>query len=818
MVKEIWQVYKFGGSSLADGQCLLTVNEIIHQNESSNLVVVVSAMAGMTDQLVDYSKSKDNSILLKIEDRYRMTLKETINEKSIIKSLEDEFRNDLNTIKELAQSFSTEKISIEENQVLGFGEIWSSRLIRGILSQASSRDLNDRDLHLINPLDVITLYHTDMGANVDWAESEKSFNKVFSGKNGIFVMAGFIAKNSDSVPTNLGRNGSDYSASIIGSLAKARSVSIWTDTDGIMTADPNHIQTAKTIQQMSYDEAIELAYFGAEVIHEKTMLPLMNKGIPIYIRNTFNPESHGTEISSKVKGVKSVKGITTIDNIILVNIEGSGMIGVPGTAKRLFSCLSDAGISVILITQASSEHSICFAIDDKYSDQIESVLKVEFRTDFQNGNLQQLQIQENCSIIAVVGSGMTGTKGIAAQFFKAITQSEVNVMAIAQGSSEKNISVVVKKDDLNQAVQSVHNAFFTGKTELVIALAGFGNVGQEFYHQVEAQKDKIFKDFNLEINFVAIANSSHMILDEDISESDIASLIAKDQSCRASKVEDIIDFLDKTPADLKVFIDCSASDLIPDFYTECFQSGINVITANKKGLSGSLSRYKDIMRSAKDNKRTFLYETTAGAALPFIKSVKDISISGDVIEEIEGVFSGTLAYLFNSFDGSEPFSKIVSTAREQGYTEPDPRDDLSGMDVARKLAILAREMGLNIEVKDVEIENLVSQNHSDLSVVDYLEEMVNDDSIMEKRYKQANHDGKVLCYLARLNADGKASVKLEALSKEHPFSRLEGTENIIKYKTRRYSKHPLVHRGPGAGPEVTAAGIFSDLLAFLNTH
>ena len=296
MVKEIWQVYKFGGSSLADGKCLLTVNNIIHQNESSNLVVVVSAMAGMTDQLVDYSKSKDNSILLKIEDRYRRTLQETIHEKSIIKSLEDEFRNDLNTIKELAQSFSTEKISIEENQVLGFGELWSSRLIQGILSQASSSDLNDRDLHLINPFDVITLYPTDMGANVDWAESEKSFNKVFSGRNGIFVMAGFIAKNSDSVPTNLGRNGSDYSASIIGSLAKARSVSIWTDTDGIMTADPNQIQTAKTIKQMSYDEAIELAYFGAEVIHEKTMLPLMNKGIPIYIRNTFNPESHGTEI------------------------------------------------------------------------------------------------------------------------------------------------------------------------------------------------------------------------------------------------------------------------------------------------------------------------------------------------------------------------------------------------------------------------------------------------------------------------------------------------------------------------------------------
>ena len=812
-----WQIYKFGGSSLNDSDCINKVCNLIKENSSENLIVVVSAMSGVTNQLLDYSQSSDESILKTISDRYIQTVNKTLSDESFIENIINEFNQDLASIRERVSLDSNLTLDIENNQILGYGEIWSSKLIKNILNQASC-DLSDRDLHLINPLDVITVCHTDMGANIDWEESKKLFNKEFSNKEGIFIMGGFLARNSDSVATNLGRNGSDYSASIMGSLADAKDVSIWTDTNGIMTADPNQIQTAKTITRMSYDEAIELAYFGAEVIHEKTMLPLMNKGIPIYIRNTFNPESSGTKISSKVNGQQGVKGITTIDNITLVNIEGSGMIGVPGTAKRLFSCLSNAGISIILITQASSEHSICFAIDDKFSDQVESVIRDEFNNDFNNGNLQQLQIQKNCSIIAVVGSGMSGTKGIATQFFKAITQSEVNVMAIAQGSSEKNISVVVKKDDLRRAVKSVHNAFFIGKTDLIIALMGFGNVGQEFYRQVQEQKEIILKDFNVEINFIAITNSSHMILNKLISDSAIASLITKDESCQTSNTESIIDYLAKTPADIKVLIDCTASDYIPDLYTACFQSGINVITANKKGLSGPLSRYKDIFKSATDNKRTFLYETTAGAALPFIKSVKDLMISGDQVEEIEGVFSGTLSYLFNSYNGNVPFSKIVTDAKNQGYTEPDPREDLSGMDVARKLVILARELGHMIEVNHVEIENLVNEAHQGLSIESYLKEIVNDDAAIEDKLNQAVKDNKVLRYVAQLDHSGKASVKLEALSNNHPFSGLVGTENIIKFKTKRYSNYPLVHKGPGAGPEVTASGIFGDLFALFNIH
>ena len=814
MQENNWQIYKFGGSSLNNSDCILNVCNLIKENSSQNLIVVVSAMAGVTDQLVDYSESRNQSILDKIADRYRATINETIQEESIHEALLEEFSNDLKIINELAESYSEKSIKTEENQILGFGEIWSSRLIQGVLNESKDQ----RDIHLLNPLKIITLCQTEMGANVDWGESKKLLSESLSDKTGVFIMAGFIAMSSDSIATNLGRNGSDYSASIMGSLAEAESVSIWTDTDGIMTADPNQIESAKTIEQMSYDEAIELAYFGAEVIHEKTMSPLIDKDIPIYIRNTFNPESKVTQISSALIEGQSVKGITTIENITLVNIEGSGMIGVPGTAKRLFSCLSDAGISVILLTQASSEHSICFAIDEEFSDQIEDVIKDEFSDDFSIGNLQEIEIQNNASVIAVVGSGMTGTKGIAAQFFRAITESEVNVMAIAQGSSEKNISVVVNKDDLHRAVQFVHNAFFTGKAKLIIGLVGLGNVGEEFYRQVDAQKDNIYKDFNVEINFVAMSNSSHMILSDTISESDVASLMERDQSYQASDIGEIIEFLNDSPGNIKVLIDCTASDLIPDLYARCFEEKINVITANKKGLSGSIARYEDIIDSAQENKCNFLYETTAGAALPFIKSVKDFSASGDKIKEIEGVFSGTLAYLFNTFDGEKPFSEIVSNAKDKGYTEPDPRDDLSGMDVARKLVILAREMGQYIEVEDVEIENLVNKSHQDLSVEDYLKAMADDDEMMQSRYQKANNEGKALCYIAQLNGNGEASVTLKAIDQEHQFFGLEGTENIIKYNTERYSSYPLVHRGPGAGPEVTAAGIFSDLLALLNTH
>jgi len=573
-----------------------------------------------------------------------------------------------------------------------------------------------------------------------------------------------------------------------------------------MTGDPNQIDRAKIIEQMSYDEAMELAYFGAKVIHPKTMSPLMTKGIPIYIRNTFNPNSTGTKIVLESNECKSVKGMTTIDDLSLINLEGAGMIGVPGTAKRLFSCLSDAGISVVLITQASSEHSICFAINDKDSARIESVVRDEFLVDFENGNLQKLQIQDHCSIVAVVGSGMSGTKGIAAKFFRAMSDSRTNVMAIAQGSSEKNISAVVKTNDVSNAIHSMHQAFFDQSIDVNIGIIGYGNVGKEFFNQLQNQRKDLEEDSDIRLNIIAVSNSVNMTLkNKHIESNDLGGE-------QATNVLDLIDHISQSNGAIKILIDCTTSEDIPKIYKNAFISDIHVIAANKKGVSGSMDLYQEIMHYSKSTKKSFHYETTAGAGLPFIKTLQDLNMTGDQVNEIEGVFSGTLSYLFNNYDGELEFSKMVADAREKGFTEPDPRDDLSGMDVARKLVILAREMNLSIGISDVSVESLVPEKLRDISVDDYLEQLSEYDEAMNLRLAEARSNNKVLRYIAKLDSSGKASVKLDAISIDHPFAELKGSENVIKYMTDRYSDYPLVHKGPGAGAEVTAAGIFSDLL------
>jgi len=551
---------------------------------------------------------------------------------------------------------------------------------------------------------------------------------------------------------------------------------------------------------------MELAYFGAKVIHPKTMSPLMTKGIPIYIRNTFNPNSTGTKIVLESNECKSVKGMTTIDDLSLINLEGAGMIGVPGTAKRLFSCLSDAGISVVLITQASSEHSICFAINDKDSARIESVVRDEFLVDFENGNLQKLQIQDHCSIVAVVGSGMSGTKGIAAKFFRAMSDSRTNVMAIAQGSSEKNISAVVKTNDVSNAIHSMHQAFFDQSIDVNIGIIGYGNVGKEFFNQLQNQRKDLEEDSDIRLNIIAVSNSVNMTLkNKHIESNDLGGE-------QATNVLDLIDHISQSNGAIKILIDCTTSEDIPKIYKNAFISDIHVIAANKKGVSGSMDLYQEIMHYSKSTKKSFHYETTAGAGLPFIKTLQDLNMTGDQVNEIEGVFSGTLSYLFNNYDGELEFSKMVADAREKGFTEPDPRDDLSGMDVARKLVILAREMNLSIGISDVSVESLVPEKLRDISVDDYLEQLSEYDEAMNLRLAEARSNNKVLRYIAKLDSSGKASVKLDAISIDHPFAELKGSENVIKYMTDRYSDYPLVHKGPGAGAEVTAAGIFSDLL------
>ena len=814
MSQKDWQVYKFGGTSMKNADALEQVGNLVINSDAENLIVVVSAMGGMTDALLQFSETQDSKLIEDIQSLYIETSDSLVKNVSSRLSLIEAFKEDIQEIREIAKLKDHASLSIEENEILGFGEIWTSKLLHAYLSA-----MGEIETSWLNPMDFLIIQNEDMGANVNWSKSKEAFTHAIQDKSGKVIMGGFIASDIEGKSTNLGRNGSDYSASILGSLSEAQSVTIWTDVDGVLTGDPRVVNKARMIEQMTYDEAIELSYFGAEVIHPKTMAPLMHKEIPLYIRNTFNPESLGTSINSQQKNTRAVKGISTIKDIALLNLEGTGMIGVPGIVNRLGKVLQQANISIVLISQASSEHSICFAVRSKDAKTAADVIKQEFKDDFKNENLSAIQIEEDCSILAIVGSGMTGTKGIAARFFNAISLSKTNVIAIAQGSSEKNISIVIKSKDMNHATSFVHDAFFNSNKQISIGIMGYGSIGQELHKQILDERKILQERENISLDILALSNSQKMMLSEDnIDLKSASNVTEKIEALEQSNTNEMINHMLRQSAYGRIIIDCSASDEAPDEYSNIFENGISIVTANKKGLSGNIDRYKSIMNSKNLNEADFLYETTAGAALPFVKSVSDIASSSDSIKKIEGVFSGTLAYLFNSYDASMPFSELVNDALQQGFTEPDPRDDLSGMDVARKLVILAREMGLDMNVNDIHVESLVDPNHLSLSVNEYLEAMSSGDQAMNDRYQNALENNEKLSYVAQIDENGNASVSLKNLSNDHSFFSLKGTENIIAIHSDYYSNYPLVLRGPGAGREVTASGLFFDLLSIIRAQ
>ena len=814
MSQKDWQVYKFGGTSMKNADALEQVGNLVINSDAENLIVVVSAMGGMTDALLQFSETQDSKLIEDIQSLYIETSDSLVKNVSSRLSLIEAFKEDIQAIREIAKLKDHASLSIEENEILGFGEIWTSKLLHAYLSA-----LGEIESSWLNPMDFLTIQNEDMGANVNWSKSKEAFTQAIQDKSGKVIMGGFIASDIEGKSTNLGRNGSDYSASILGSLSEAESVTIWTDVDGVLTGDPRVVNQARMIEQMTYDEAIELSYFGAEVIHPKTMAPLMHKEIPLYIRNTFNPESLGTSINSQQNNTRAVKGISTIKDIALLNLEGTGMIGVPGIVNRLGKVLQQTNISIVLISQASSEHSICFAVRSKDAKTAADVIKQEFKDDFKNENLSAIQIEEDCSILAIVGSGMTGTKGIAARFFNAISLSKTNVIAIAQGSSEKNISIVIKSKDMNHATSFVHDAFFNSNKQIAIGIMGYGSIGQELHKQILDERKILQERENISLDILALSNSQKMMLSEDnIDLKSASNVTEKIEALEQSNTNEMINHISRRSAYGRIIIDCSASDEAPDEYSNIFENGISIVTANKKGLSGNIDRYKSIMNSKNLNEADFLYETTAGAALPFVKSVSDIASSSDSIKKIEGVFSGTLAYLFNSYDASMPFSELVNDALQQGFTEPDPRDDLSGMDVARKLVILAREMGLDMNVNDIHVESLVDPNHLSLSVNEYLEAMSSGDQAMNDRYQNALENNEKLSYVAQIDENGNASVSLKNLSNDHSFFSLKGTENIIAIHSDYYSNYPLVLRGPGAGREVTASGLFFDLLSIIRAQ
>ena len=818
--KSNWMVHKFGGTSVADAECFRRVAGLVRGQQGLRQGVVVSAMGGMTNSLLallDNAIASADSIeggVAAIRQRYVDTVADLLADGSEQKRVLGLFEAELKDISDILNSVALVKAAAKRSQdiVAGYGEIWSTRLLAAFLDQEKGTDPVGRDIAWIDARAVLVVEDNELGPAVDWEASGRLVAEHFPrSEKVIAIITGFIATDPEGLQTTLGRNGSDYSASIMGSLLRAQEITIWTDVAGVMSADPRRVPEAAVIHELTYNEAMELAYFGAKVIHPQTMSPAVRENIPIFIKSTFQPEAAGSRISVSADAGQPIKGITTVENVALVNLEGTGMIGVPGTADRLFGALRNAGISVILISQASSEHSICFCVPGDMANDVDTVVREAFVAELEQNQIQSVDIRTNCSILAVVGDGMAGTPGVASRFLGTLGNAGINVRAIAQGSSERNISAVIDTDVATRALRAAHAGFYLSKETVSLGLIGPGNVGATLLEQMASQVQHLQKDFNLDFRVRGIATSSRMLL------ADRAIDLSNWRGELQTNGQDL-DW-DRFNAHINAehlphaaIVDCTASNEVSDRYTQWFELGMHVVTANKKAQSGPLSYYDEMRNSRRSNQTHFLYETSCGAGLPIIHTLRDLVETGDDILAIEGIFSGTLAYLFNVFDGSVPFSAIVREARDNGYTEPDPRDDLSGMDVARKLIILARELGLRLELEDIAIESLVPAELESESVDGFLDALSNYDEGMLERLHEATAAGEVLRYVGSLDKDGHATVKLVSLPAEHSFAHINLTDNIVRFVSGRYSDNPLVVQGPGAGPAVTAAGVFADLL------
>ena len=834
-----WVVHKFGGSSVADAACFERVAAIVEspslvsasrsQHVRARVAVVLSACKGVTDELLELvalAERQDpiwRARLAGLRQRHAGIAAALLEARAAQQYLVD-FDRDSSDLAGVLQTTSVMRSAAQSvcDLAAGFGEIWSTRLFYRYLEQRGVRG----GLQWIDARRCVTVEWGPLGPAVQWQRSQGQLADLLGATTLVatapgatagpqspatLVITGFIATDPRGVQTTLGRNGSDFSASIFGALLDAAEIHIWTDVDGVLSADPRRVPDAQVIDSLSYNEAMDLAYFGAKVIHPQTMAPAVGRDIPIWIRNTFAPHKNGTLICAAPRSSLPVKGITSIENVALVNLEGAGMIGVPGTAHRLFGALREEGISVILISQGSSEHSICCAIPQTQAVRAKNVLDAAFARELSEGQIQNVDVTPDLAILAVVGDGMAGMPGVSGKVFSALGNAQINVRAIAQGASERNISVVVDGKHATRALRAAHASFYLSPHTLSIGVIGPGTVGSVLLDQLGGQRERLAREFKIDLRVRGILRSQHMCLSDQgiVLEGWRAQLAAHSQPIDLARFTEHVhvDYLPHT-----VLIDCSADADIARHYRDWLAAGIHIVTPNKKANSSDLSYYESLKAARRESGAHYLYETTVGAGLPVIQTLRDLRETGDEITRIEGIFSGTLAYLFNVYDGSTPFSAIVREAKQRGYTEPDPRDDLSGTDVARKLIILGREMGLKLEMSDVEVASLVPSDLATGSSEEFLAGLSRHDQPMKQRYLEARARGRVLRYVGAVSADGRATVGLTELDARHAFANIALTDNVVRFATARYCDNPLIVQGPGAGPAVTAGGVFADLL------
>lgn len=821
-----WVVHKFGGTSVADAERYRHAAALIRAEElAERQAIVVSAMAGVTDQLLALLSAAArgdagwHEALLALKLQHHAAAQALLGEaerqpvSQAIETAAAELEHLLRAV-ELLQGIPGETRDL----VSGYGELLSAQMLAAHLGE---------DAAWLDAREVLVVAHGETGPQVDWERSGANLER-WLGKHDQrrVVITGFVARDPEGAPTTLRRNGSDFTASIFARLLEAATITIWTDVDGVLSADPRLVPDAFPLRELSYDEAIELAYFGAKVLHPNTMAPAVSRGIPILIRDSRDPDAPGTRIgpgkppAGDTLPAQAVRGFTTVDDVALVNVEGTGMIGVPGVAERLFGALRGVGISVTMISQASSEHSICFAVPGVDADRTRTIVEQAFFAELHHGQIQRIEIVRPCTLLAAVGDAMAQTPGVAARLFRSLALGGVNVRAVAQGASERNITVVIDEADSARALRAAHTGFYLSDQSLSVALVGAGVVGRTLIAQLAANAERLAREEHIDLRVRAIARSNRMVLAED--RVDLRAWLADEEV--ADEPTDLDRMTEALLADRvphRVIVDCTAAGVIAERYADWLAAGIHVITPNKKAGSGSQRDYERIRDAARRARRHYLYEATVGAGLPIVTTLRDLTTTGDRVDRIEGVLSGTLSYLFNRYDGEQPFSELLREAREAGYTEPDPRDDLSGMDVARKLIILGREMGLALELDALDVENLVPEALRDVgSIDDFLAGLAAHDQAMRERLLQARERNEVLRYVGSVERgdDGpRASVRLRSLPADHPFAGLTHTDNIVAFTTERYAELPLIVRGPGAGPEVTAGGVFGDLLRLAAT-
>ncbi len=808
------KVLKFGGTSVGTVESLKNVKAIV-EGQKEPVIVVVSALGGITDQLINTARlaAKGDIAHLesyaKIVERHHSVIDGIVPEayklqvNSIVNPLLEELENIYRGIS-LLKDLSERTLDI----VVSYGERISSVIISHVINGAQ---------HIDSRNFIKTVKQWDKHV-LDNEATQPLIHKLFDNlQSKVVVVPGFIASDADGNVTNLGRGGSDYTAAILAAALDADVLEIWTDVDGFMTADPRVISGALVIDHLSFTEAMELCNFGAKVIYPPTIYPVFHKNIPIVIKNTFNPDAPGTWISERHPSPdgKAIKGISSINDTCLITVQGLGMVGVIGINSRIFNALAKNGISVFLVSQAASENNTSFAVKNSDAERAINVLKEEFAVELQSGSLSEISAEPNLATVAIVGENMKHTTGIAGKLFNTLGRNGISVIACAQGASETNISFVIEHRDLRKALNVIHDSFFLADTQVLnLFVVGIGNVGKNLLQQISAQQDILLENKALRVRLVGIANSKKCVFDRD-------GLTTENymEKLKESTIESTPENIRKGVIGMNifnsVFVDCTSSPQIADLYADFLSHNINVVAANKIAASSKYDNYSNLKKIARKKDVKFLFETNVGAGLPVINTINNLINSGDRILKIEAVLSGTLNYIFNVLSEDVPLSKAIKMAQEAGYSEPDPRTDLSGKDVIRKIVILAREAGYRVEQKDVTVSLFIPKECFEGSIDDFFAGIKGLDDKFEKLREENSRNGLHFRFVATMD-NGKVGVRLQEVNSAHPFYHLEGSNNVILLTTARYNEFPMVIKGYGAGAEVTAAGVFADIIGIAN--